>query len=88
MHEVELLFGPEAARFVGEQRYLFGFIDEQRQENGVKMRFLTPMPDYMARWLLQYTNDVQIISGELIRRELARLSAQLTAHWTQSPQPS
>ena len=58
LKEVELLFGHQAARFVDEQRYMFGFIDEEVQGKGVKMRFLTSVPDYMARWLLQYTNDV------------------------------
>lgn len=81
LQEVEILFGPEAARFVGEQRYMFGFIDEEWQEDGVKMRFLTPVPDYMARWLLQYTDDIKILNGDLIKQALQRFSAQLSAHW-------
>ncbi len=81
LKEVELFFGPEAARFVGEQRYMFGFVDEERQQDGVKMRFLTHVPDYMARWLLQYTDDVEVISGDSIKKALQRFSAQLAAHW-------
>lgn len=81
LQEVELLFGPEAARFVGEQRYMFGFVDEERQPDGVKMRFLTPVPEYMARWLLQYLDDVEVISGDSIKAALQRFSAQLAAHW-------
>jgi len=81
LQEVELLFGPQAARFVGEQRYMFGFIDEERQEHGVKMRFLTPVPEYMARWLLQYTDDVEVITGDSIRIALQRFSTQLSTHW-------
>ena len=88
LQEVVLLFGPEAARFVGEQRYLFGFVDEERLPDGVKMRFLTHIPDYMARWLLQYTDDVQIISGELIKQALQRFSQQLASHWNDTPKPS
>jgi len=81
LQEVELLFGPEAARFVGEQRYMFGFVDEERQEEGIKMRFLTPVPEYMARWLLQYTDDIEVIRGDEIKKALKRFSAQLSAHW-------
>jgi len=81
LQEVELFFGPESARFVGEQRYMFGFIDEERQADGVKMRFLTPVPDYMARWLLQYTDDVQVIRGDSIKLALRRFSTQLATHW-------
>lgn len=81
LQEVEILFGPKAERFVGEQRYMFGFVEEVRQEESVKMRFLTPVPEYMARWLLQYTDDIQVIKGESIRVALQELSAQLSAHW-------
>lgn len=81
LQEVEILFSPEAARFVGEQRYMFGFVDEERQQDGVKMRFLTPVPEYMARWLLQYTDGIEVISGDSIKKALQRFSAQLSAHW-------
>lgn len=81
LQEVVLFFGSEAARFVGEQRYMFGFVDEEQYENGVKMRFLTHVPDYMARWLLQYTDDVQVISGDSIKQALRRFSGQLFEHW-------
>jgi len=43
--EVELIFTPVAARFVSEQRYLYGFVDQQRQTDGVWMRFLTRYTD-------------------------------------------
>ncbi len=88
LQEVELFFGLEAARFVGEQRYMFGFIDEERQPDGVKMRFLTPMPEYMARWLLQYTDDVKVIRGDSIKKALQQFSAQLSTHWGDDSKPS
>jgi len=79
--EVELLFKPEAARFVDEQRHMFGFVDEEKQLEGVKMRFLTAVPDYMARWLLQYTDSVQVLHGDAIKLAIQRFTAQLNAHW-------
>ncbi|MRI34901.1 DNA-binding transcriptional regulator [Endozoicomonas sp. OPT23] len=81
LQEVELLFTPDAARYVQEQRYMFGFLDEETLPDGVKMRFLTHLPEYMARWLLQYTDGVRVIKGDSIRKELQKLSAQLAAHW-------
>ena len=86
--EVELLFKPEAARFVEEQRYLFGFIDEEVTPEGVLMRFLTPVPDYLARWLLQYTSGVELIRGDAVREALQRFSTELARHWSPPPQPS
>lgn len=86
--EVELLFGPEAARFVGEQRYMFGFVDEEQCQDSVKMRFLTHVPDYMARWLLQYLNDVEVIKGDSIKKALQSFSTQLDQHWNNNSNPS
>lgn len=81
LEEVELFFHAEAARFVGEQRFMFGFIGEERQQDGVKMQFLTSVPEYMARWLLQYTDGVEVIRGDSIKKALRRFSAQLATHW-------
>jgi predicted DNA-binding transcriptional regulator YafY len=81
LHEVELHFGLNTARFVQEQRYMFGFVDEEQLSDGVKMRFLTHVPEYMARWLLQYTNDVNVIKGDHIKTLLQRFTAELAAHW-------
>lgn len=86
--EVELLFDPEAARFVGEQKYMFGFIDEEQHQDSVKMRFLTHVPDYMARWLLQYLDDVEVIKGDSIKRALQSFSTQLDNHWNSKSNPS
>ena len=81
LQEVELFFGLRAARFVGEQRYMFGFFDEEQHQHGVTMRFFPPVPEYMARWLLQYTDDVDVVRGDAIKKALRRLSAQLSTHW-------
>jgi len=85
--DVELFFQPEAARFVAEQRYMFGFVSEEITPDGVKMRFLTSLPHYMARWLLQYTNGVDVIKGEGLKKVLQELSMELSAHWSATVMP-
>lgn len=79
--DVELMFTPEAARFVQEQRYMFGFVEEEQLPDGIRMRFLTHVPEYMARWLLQFTNGVKVIQGDTIKQALQRFSEQLSTHW-------
>jgi len=82
--EVELLFTPAAARFVSEQRYLYGFVDQERQDDGVWMRFLTPSAEYMGRWLLQYTNGVQIQKGDAVKHAIQSLTRELAEQWENS----
>ncbi len=88
LEEVELMFGVNAARFVEEQKYMFGYIDEERLANGIKMRFLTQVPEYMARWLLQYIDDVEVRKGDGIRQALQTYAAQLHQHWNASSKAS
>ena len=78
--EVELLFTPQAARFVGENRYMYGFVNEEHTNEGVRMVFMMISTDHMARWLLQYTNGVQVLRGDALRVKLGELSAELVAH--------
>jgi len=80
--EVVVVFEPDVARFVGEQRYMFGFVDEEYIDDGIRMSFRTAVPEYMARWLLQYTSGVRIVSGESVRTALGRLSRELVEHWS------
>ncbi len=86
--EVELLFGNAAERFVGEQRYMFGYVGEERVAEGVKMRFLTHVPEYLSRWLLQYINEVQVLKGDPVRQALQTHAQQLADHWNNSKPPS
>ncbi len=85
LQEVELLFGNNAARFVGEQRYMFGYVEEERLNTGIKMRFLTHVPEYMSRWLLQYIDDVEVLKGESIKNALHSYSKRLAEHWHSNP---
>ena len=73
LEAIEIFFSSEAARFVGEQRYMFGFIDEEPQPDGIVMRFLTPVPEYMARWLLQYTDGIKVLQGHSLKKSLQQL---------------
>jgi len=81
LYEFELLFEHEIIRFIGEQRYLYGFVRETTVDEGVKMTFLSNSPEFMARWLLHYTNGVSILKGDSLKQELQRLTRELVEHW-------
>ena len=81
LETVEIIFGFESARFVGEQRYMFGFIGEEKCKSGIRMKFLTHVPEYMARRLLQYTNDIEVVVGDSIQNLLKKFTSDLTQHW-------
>lgn len=86
--EIVVRFSTEAARFVDKQRYLFGFTDERVTEEGVQMRFLTSVPDYLARWLLQFLDQVEVVSGDELREAMDAHSRHLASHWSSPSQRS
>jgi len=86
LHEITVRFSDESAQFVDEQRYYFGFVEERAERNGVSMTFLVPRLEYFARWLLQYTDGVEIVSGDALQPIIADLLATLATHWIGRPE--
>jgi len=79
LHEVVVRFSTEVARYAGEQRYFFGFVEEKVTDEGVEMTFLTPRLEYLTRWLLQYTESVECLRGDIapiMRRYLSELHSR------------
>lgn len=82
LHEIVLLFSHQAARYVGEQRFIFGFISETTSSEGVEMTFLTAQLNYFGRWLLSFTDGVELIKGDPLRPVLCDLVASLKTRWS------
>ncbi len=82
VHEIKLLFTHQAAQYVDEQRHYFGFVAEEITEEGVEMVFLVPFIQYFAGWLLQYTDGVEVLSGNELQPAISQVLAELDAHWS------
>lgn len=74
-------FDRKIARFIQEQKYFFGFVEEKIMAEQVEMQFLTASYDYLSRWLLGFTDGVTVISPkplkEIIRQHAHRLMDHL-----------
>lgn len=71
----------KVVRFMGEQKYFQGFIEEKKLEDGrYEMKFVTPYYDYFSRWLMMYGNEVEIISPSELQGIAATFSKELLAH--------
>lgn len=81
LHEIVITFSFESARFVGEQRYYFGYVRERETEAGIEMTFVTPYLDYIARWLLQFAAGASSNNKQL-QPVMKKLVAELAARWT------
>jgi len=77
---VTVVFETDIASFVGSDRYRHGFLEESHEADGVHMRFLTAQPEFLCRWLLQYTSAVLHIDNSDLRALWRELIDELTRH--------
>lgn len=69
------------ARFMGEQKYYMGFVEEKKLEDGrYEMKFVTPSYDYFARWLMMYGKEVSIESPSELMGLAATFASELMTH--------
>jgi predicted DNA-binding transcriptional regulator YafY len=74
-------FTRKAVGFMGDQKYYFGLVEEKDVGDRVEMHFLTGSYEYMARWLLGYMEDAEVMSPDGLREILVRYSERLHAHF-------
>ncbi len=81
LEEVVILFDQQIARYLGEQKYAFGFQKEERQDGMVKMYFQIGCLQYIGRWLLSYGNSVQIEKPERLKEIMIELASEIQHHY-------
>jgi molybdopterin synthase catalytic subunit len=62
-------------------KYYYGFVREEDAGDAVKMYILTVHLEVLARWLLGFTNAVQIESSGLLKEIMKELTDELKAHY-------
>jgi predicted DNA-binding transcriptional regulator YafY len=59
---VKVVFNKSLAKELGNQKYYHGMISEKETDNGIEMIFASNSLEYTGKWLLGFTNKVEIIS--------------------------
>ncbi|UOG73245.1 YafY family transcriptional regulator [Hymenobacter tibetensis] len=68
-------FAPEALPHFEENKRYFGWAHEQRLPDGwVEATFLTSQLDYLGRWLLLFTGQVNVVSPLALQEQLRALA--------------
>ncbi len=81
LQEVVVVFKKEAAKFLGEQKYYFGFLREEKKPNGIRMYFLTSHLEGLSRWLLMFTENVTIEKPAALAQLMQQHIEDLTIHY-------
>lgn len=81
--KVVLWFDVKIARYVGDQKYWHGWAWEKPTKGGIEMTFMSPSLEYMARWLLTWTNSIRVIEPIELKELLLELGKEIVAHFSQ-----
>jgi predicted DNA-binding transcriptional regulator YafY len=73
-------FDRKIARFIQEQKYFFGFVEETIMDDQVEMQFLTASYDHLSRWLLSFTDSVTVLSPEQLKDIIRQHAQRLMDH--------
>ena len=68
-----------AAKIMSYHKYVYGFLDEKQDGDWVVMRFSTPSYEFFGRWLLEYTNNVDVIGPQELKTKMRSLVEELIA---------
>ncbi|MEM9935147.1 MAG: YafY family protein [Bacteroidota bacterium] len=81
VYKVVLHFKREALRYVGEQKYMYGWTGEKSLDDKVEMEFLIGSLPRFSRWLLGFGDKVAIISPKLLQEEMMVRVQELVDHY-------
>ncbi len=77
LQEMVVLFNKEESHYIFESKYQQGFVKQEEAGDKVRMHFLTPHPEYFGRWLLMYTNLVEVESPASLKAIMKNLLEEL-----------
>lgn len=81
--EAVLIFQKSVVRHIQEQKYSFGFQQEEDLGDRMRMRFQTPWMEGLARWLLMFGNRVTIEQPESLQSRMQILTEGLREHYAE-----
>lgn len=74
-------FQNSTVKYIHEQRYYFGYVSERVQKTHTEMDFMVPSLSYLAKWLLSFIDDVEVIAPPRLKSLLGKYSKRLYTHY-------
>ncbi len=81
LQKAVVLFDKKVVRYMQSQKFYYGFVSEKPKGQQVEMTFLVSFTDYLARWLLMFTDSVEIVSPNSLKEEIRGLAQSLQKHF-------
>lgn len=83
-----IVFQKSATRYMQEQKYAYGFQQEEDLGEQVRVHFQTPYVEGLARWLLMYGSAATVEQPDSLQQLMQRLSEELRVHYLENREVS
>lgn len=83
LREVTVWFKEDMVRYIGDQKFRYGWAWEEKMNDGLKMTFLTSHPEYLTRWVLIWGNGAKVLAPEEVKNQVKKLVGELYEHYLQ-----
>ena len=81
LEKVTVRFSKSVAPYILKQKYYYGFVDAVESDDFLELTFLVTPLEYIAKWLITYGNDVEIVSPPELLKVTRDLIYQLNEHY-------
>ena len=81
LQKVVIRFDNNILRFLHEQKYYFGLVEEKQLSKQMEMTFFYPSLDSFARWLIMWEDKTQVIAPSGLKKLMKQLSKTVYEHY-------
>lgn len=81
LETIVISFDNSVVGYTDRQKYYFGFVNSDSIKNKTIMTFLTNQIDEMAHWLLMFTDQIEILSPDILSLKVKALVSKLQNHY-------
>jgi predicted DNA-binding transcriptional regulator YafY len=75
--QIEIFVPASAEKYIREQKYNQGFVNEKRTETGIEMTFVTSSMEGFIRWMLMMADKIKIVSPPEAKERLRELIEEI-----------
>lgn len=78
--EAVIQFSKSVVRYIDDQKYYYGFLDQKEVGEAVEMKFVTPQYEFLARWILMFVDQATIIAPAELQGLVSKYARKSAEH--------
>lgn len=81
LEKVVVRFDKSIGKVIHSAKFYFGYIEESKKGDYVEMTFMVNSIEYMARWLITFGKQIEIVKPKTLHERLIEITKELSDHY-------